>query len=302
MTQQPIIFCTVLFLLLKVTPTFAQSQKDADAIKSMCGCFDVTFNYAETFSNDTAYTPKYSKAIKAVEYVIAIEDKPGHIILQHILDAGDGGIIKHWRQDWDYENTSLYDFLGDNKWKTYETVQDKTAGQWSQKVYEVDDSPRYSATGTWIHSDGKTYWETTCNAPLARRDYTKRSDYNLLRRRNRHEITTYGWLHEQDNEKILKTDSTQKVLVAEKGWNTYKKINASECEKAATWWKQNAAFWALVRKVWQQELAGRNEWKLDRKLDDHKLFDNLIALSKKEMVEASEEETAIRTAIQAYLR
>lgn len=288
-----------LLMMASLTQVNAQSPADAQAIKSMCGCYDVRFNYGETFSPDTAYKTRHPKQTAAIEYVTTIEDKPGHIVLQHILDAGEGMIVKHWRQDWDFQNTHLFDFEGDNKWKTLEAGKEQVMGQWTQKVYEVDESPRYSASGTWIHADGRDYWETTCNAPLPRREYTKRSDYNLMRRTNRQEITKYGWLHEQDNEKIIKTAEGEKILVGEKGWNTYTKVDDKQCEKAKAWWKKNADYWAEVRKIWDQELAARKEWSLDRKLDDQKLFDNLLAIAKKD---SDTEEADIRAAIKEYLR
>ena len=80
-------------------------------------------------------------------------------------------------------------------------------GQWSQKVYQVDDSPRYEGTGTWVHVDGKSYWENVSNAPLPRRERTKRKDYNLMIRNNRHQITDQGWIQIQDNKKILKNNN-----------------------------------------------------------------------------------------------
>ena len=44
--------------------------------------------------------------------------------------------------------------------------------QWTQKVYQVDDSPRYSGSATWVHVDGKRYWQNKTGAPLPRREYS----------------------------------------------------------------------------------------------------------------------------------
>ena len=52
-------------------------------------------------------------------------------------------IIKHWRQDWLYENTNLYEFYKDNTWKFNQLKAKDVKGQWTQKVYQVDDSPRW---------------------------------------------------------------------------------------------------------------------------------------------------------------
>ncbi len=80
----------------------------------------------------------------------------------------------------------------------------------------------YEGSATWVHVDGKSYWENTTDAPLPRREFSKRSDYNVMTRRNRQEITDYGWVHEQDNDKVLREDS-DKVIAGEKEWNTYTK-------------------------------------------------------------------------------
>ena len=50
--------------------------QDKAAIKSMCGCQEVTFEYTETFPADSSYKPKgYHKIIDAIEYVtVAAED------------------------------------------------------------------------------------------------------------------------------------------------------------------------------------------------------------------------------------
>jgi len=88
-------------------------------------------------------------------------------------------IIKHWRQDWIYENTEFYIYDHDNKWSFLKLPNDNVKGQWTQKVFQVDDSPRYEGSGSWVYVDGKKYWESTTDAPLPRREYTTRSDYNL---------------------------------------------------------------------------------------------------------------------------
>ena len=71
-----------------------------------------------------------------------------------------------------------------------------------------------SAGTAWVHFDDKSYWENITDAPLPRREYTKRDDYNLMRRGNRHEIVHDGWIHEQDNLKIIR-NNTDFVLAEE---------------------------------------------------------------------------------------
>ena len=150
-------------------------------------------------------------------------------------------------------------------------------GQWTQKVYQVDDSPRYEGSATWVHVDGKSYWENTTNAPLPRREYTTRSDYNLTVRGNRHEITDYGWLHDQDNMKVFREHGQADVIVAkEKGYNTYLKVDDSKCVAAANWWKVNNDKWALVRSKWNQVYKRNTDLSLEEKVDNKLLYKYLF--------------------------
>tara|TARA_B100000780_G_scaffold61916_1_gene40069 strand:+ start:2188 stop:3132 length:945 start_codon:yes stop_codon:yes gene_type:complete len=267
----------LLFSISAISQT-SKKQKDQEAIKKMCGCYEVTFNFAETFnySNDSLYKPSKTKVDKGLEWAQLVTDESDKIQIQHLLQVGNPAepvIVKHWRQDWLFENTDLYTYNADNEWTFEELPASEVKGQWTQKVHQVDDSPRYEGSASWVHVDGKSYWENTTPAPLARREYTTRSDYNLLMRGNRQEITDYGWLHDQDNSKIIRESDKEDVLLAkEKGYNTYKKVDDSKCSVAAQWWKDNNQKWALVRTKWD-EVYGRNkDLVLEEKVDNKPLY------------------------------
>lgn len=278
-------FVAIVIVAFSFTFLTAQTKKQLDqkAIKSMCGCYQVSFNFAETFnySEDENYKPSATKHDMGLELVELIQNDENKISMQHILlvDAGDGTpyIIKHWRQDWEYENTEFYLFNHDNKW-TYTTLpSEAVSGQWTQKVYQVNDSPRYAGSATWIHTDGKSFWENTTDAPLPRREYTKRDDYNVTVRTNRHEIVPKGWIHDQDNEKVIREDGEEDILLArEKGTNYYTKIEKSKCQAGLDWWKANAETWALVRKKWGQVLSRKKNLELATKVKDKNLTDYLF--------------------------
>lgn len=260
----------------------AQPKEDRNAIKQMCGCYEVKFNFAETFAfpkDASTYKPSAQYHEKALEWVQLVEESPRKIVLQHILIVGDTGIVKHWRQDWIYENRELLQYNGFEDWQKIILPKSQVRGQWAQKVYQVDDSPRYEGTGSWIHKDGRHYWESTAYAPLPRREFTKRNDYNLLKRRNRHEITHYGWLHEQDNDKIIRdTKGNDYVLAQEKGIDTYTKVDDNRCALAQKWWKENQELWTKIRRKWDSELAQNQYIKLKKRVDDKPLFMHLFAL------------------------
>ncbi|MDN5213144.1 hypothetical protein QQ020_13840 [Fulvivirgaceae bacterium BMA12] len=293
----------LLLLMFCLTLGTVQAQKkkkqDVEAIKAMCGCYDVSFNFAETFATDKDYEFHDNYRSGALEYVFPVEESKDKIVLQHLLVIGDSMIIKHWRQDWLYENTDLHVFHKDNTWKYKSKAQDAVKGQWTQKVYQVDDGPRYQGSSSWVHVDGKSYWENTADAPLPRREFSKRSDYNVMVRRNRQEITDYGWVHEQDNDKVLR-ESSDKVLAHEKGWNTYTKTDEKKCQLAKDWWQEKQAYWNDVRKVWDELFATKKTLEFEKKIDGKVLFMKLFALEK-EMLKGNYDSAASITKIKATI-
>jgi hypothetical protein len=286
----------------------AQAQKkkktqDIKAIKDMCGCYEVEFNFAETFSPDKDYEYHDNYRSGGLEYVFPVSESNDKIVLQHLLIVGDTMIIKHWRQDWLYENTDLYTYDKDNTWKYQELDKSDVKGQWTQKVYQVDDGPRYEGSASWVHVDGKSYWESVADAPLPRREFSKRDDYNVMVRENRHEITKYGWLHEQDNQKVLRAQEDE-LLAWEKGWNTYTKTQDSKCNVAKEWWDEHEAYWADVRIVWDELFASKSTVKIKKKVEDKVLFMQLFALQdelKGSNYDSKNAQAEIKAAIQKYL-
>lgn len=264
---------------------FSQSKKKKDiaAIKDMCGCFEVTFNFAETFnySKDSLYKPSKTKTDKALEWAQLVEEDNNKISIQHLLQVGNPAkphIVKHWRQDWIYQNTDFYMFNGNNSWLYQSKPKSEVKKQWTQKVYQVDDSPRYEGSGTWVHVDGKSYWENKTDAPLPRREYTKRSDYNVTARGNRHEITKDGWVHDQDNDKVIREAGKQDVIIAnEKGYNTYVRVPDSRCQGAIDWWKTNQSKWQLVRNKWDNVFARKTNLNLEAKVKNKVLYKYLFS-------------------------
>lgn len=277
------LFRSLFIIVITFSATAQEKQlQDAQAIKKMCGCFEVTFNFAETFnySNDSLYKSSKTKVSKALEYAQLVTDQSEKIQIQHLLQVGDPSspmVIKHWRQDWIFQNEDLYTYNVDNVWDFNKKSSKDVAGQWTQKVFQVDDSPRYEGSGTWVHVDGKSYWENTTSAPLARREYTTRSDYNVLMRGNRQEITATGWVHDQDNSKIIREVGKEDVLLAkEKGYNTYLKVADSRCAVAAQWWKDNKEKWTTVRNIWDAVYARNKDLHLEGKVDNKPLYKHLF--------------------------
>ena len=269
-----------------------KKKQDKEAIKKMCGCFEVEFNFAETFkySKDSTYVPSKNKTTGGLEWAQLVDDDKNKISIQHILLVGPESspyIMKHWKQDWIYENRDFYMYNGDNTWK-YETKEKESVKrQWTQKVYQVDDSPRYEGSSSWVHVDGKSYWENTTDAPLPRREYSQRNDYNITVRGNRQEITKDGWVHDQDNSKVIREEDKEDIVVAkEKGYNFYKKVDDSKCLAAASWWIENYSKWETVRSKWNEIYSRKSNLELHSKVDGKPLYSYLFddAMVDKEII------------------
>lgn len=289
-------------LTISATSIYAQSKKkkDLNAIKSMCGCYEVGFNFTETFnySKDSTYKPSKTKHDKALEWVQLVEADKNKVSMQHLLQVGNPAkphIVKHWRQDWIYQNTNFYMYDGNNNWNYVSKPKAEVKGQWTQSVFQVDDSPRYSGSASWVHVDGKSYWENRTDAPLPRREYTTRADYNVTIRGNRHEITKDGWVHDQDNDKVIREAGKPDILLAqEKGYNTYKKVDDSKCKAAADWWGKNHTKWQLVRNKWKDVYERNKDLTLHEKVKNKNLYKYLFSKEIKE-------ETAINEVIESFV-
>ena len=272
-----------IFLICGLLKAENNKTKDIESILNLCGCYNVEFNFAETFnfSKDSLYVKSNNKTSIAKELVKLISYNDSIISLQHLLIVGEGieqSVIKHWRQDWIYENNRFLIYEGGMKWIAKTVNKETVSKQWTQKVFQVDDSPRYEGSGTWVHLADKSYWESEAFAPLPRREYTVRDDYNILYRRNRHEITSSGWIHDQDNDKLIKNNKDLIVLAKEKGFNTYTKTIESDCNLAEQWWDKNNKKWQKIKLIWEKNLSEKNIINLEKSIDGIKLHQMIFNL------------------------
>ena len=278
-------YIIITILLVSNLNLFSQikKQKDVEAIKSMCGCYEVTFKFAETFnySKDSTYTPSKNKIAYAVEWIDLTYIDKNNLIIQHILQMGKDSnayIMKHWRQDWNYQNREFLIYDHNNIWNKLEANYNSTKRQWTQKVFQVDDSPRYEGSASWAYIDDKIFWENNVDAPLPRRERSIRSDYNVLNRGNRIEITNEGWIHKQNNQKILRSDTANDVLIAsEYGINSYVKINNERCKYAKIWWNKKSEKWKIVRKEWELVFEQNDTISLKPNHEDKPLWEYLFS-------------------------
>lgn len=259
----------------------SQAVKDKQFVDKLCGCFEVEFKYAETFSPDPKYKHHDRETISGgTELIFPVETTYKKIVMQHLLVITDSMIIKHWREDWTYENTELWKYKGDKTWTKEHLKPEQVKGKWTQSVWEVSDAPRYQGVSDWITTDNRTFWQNTTDAPLPRREYSVRDDYNVLRRTNRLTILDSGWVHEQDNQKLIRTAEGDKLLVEEKGINSYKRLPDGDCAAAKAYWDKNKEYWTRVRKTWENYIATHNSIQLKTMVNGKALHDHLFVLAK----------------------
>lgn len=230
---------------------------DRRAILAMQGEYRVSFHFDETVALAPGYETRPDKDSGAHELVLLVEDSGDRIVLQHLLVMPGGGVIKHWRQDWQYEPAEHWTFVGDQRFERRARTPAERAGTWKQSVYEVHDAPRYAGIGRWNHRYGVATWTSERTwRPLPRREYTTRDDYELLNVENRHTITPTGWTHEQDNTKVVRRDGRDRSLVREFGFNDYRLVAGHDFSPARRYWDETASFWAAVRARWDRLLDG----------------------------------------------
>lgn len=231
----------------------ANMERDRQAILAMVGDYAVTFDFRETVALKEGYQPKEAYVTHAQEIVRVIEDRGDFISLQHILLVGGERKIpiKHWRQDWAFQPHSITRFVGGNGWENINLTTQETQGKWAQLVYQVDDGPRYAGLGTWQYDSGFAQWASEPSwRPLPRRDATKRTDYHAIEAINRHAITPNGWVHEQDNTKLILDGAAAQALVREVGVNTYTHADNIDATTAMEYWEKTSNFWGNVREEW----------------------------------------------------
>ena len=238
---------------------YGDQARDHAAILKMAGTFKVTFDMRETTPLVAGYVSYPAKVSGGHEVVRAIVDTPDHVVLQHLLVVDDGNgktmVVKHWRQDWTWQPSSVLVYVGPGHWALRAVPETQRRGAWSQTVWQTDDSPRYGGIGRWRYDDGATRWTSDeTRRPLARRDATRHPPYDHYLGTNRHVLTPAGWVHEQDNAKIGMRDGRSVTFVHEYVVNTYVPATDFPIKAADDYWTKTKGYWATVRADWDSAI------------------------------------------------
>ncbi len=240
-------------------------ERDRRAILAMAGEYRVTFDFLEvaTFAPGAARDRPYQSW--GTERVYVDRDEGAFISLVHILDMRviqkDGSVsepmvTKHWRQDWQYEPQQLIEFKGYDRWQRREVARRERAGQWSQTVNQVNESPRYASVGRWEHCAGFSSWISAPTwRPLPRRELSVRKDYQVLAGTNRVTVTVAGWLQEENNLKTVLTeerrlDPARPYLAREYGVARYERLRDADFADADQYFERTRRFWDDVHDAW----------------------------------------------------
>lgn len=247
---------------------------DRRAILAMAGEYQVDFHFEEIAGFRPGYPIHAPHDSRGFEFIKVIEDSGRRIVLQHVLVSKEGDVVKHWRQDWEYEQGNTWQFAGDKTWQRRALPAADIAGSWTQTVWQVDDSPRYAGYGRWRHRGNTSSWlsdETW--RPLPRREFTTRNDYDVLVAVNRQEITSTGWLHLQENLKFDRNAApTASYLAREIGIDRYTRIRGYDFSAGYAYLAKTAAFWQVVRAAWSERLAAAEQIRMADKIGDKTLW------------------------------
>jgi hypothetical protein len=239
--------------------------KDREAILAMAGTFDVTFDFRETTPFVADYKPIPPKVLRGNEVVKVVEDTGRVIRLQHLLVVQEKPnnppiVVKHWRQDWEYEPAQVLAYVSAGHWVLQPVAAADRKDSWSQVVYQTDDSPRYGAVGRWTFDNEVGEWTSAETLrPLARRDAVRHPPYDRYVAINRHAITPTGWVQEEDNAKIGMKDGQTVTFTHETVVNSYNRASDFPIAAADEYWAATKDYWATVRADWDARLAANKQ-------------------------------------------
>ena len=274
----------------------SERERDRAAILAMAGDYRVSFDFMEVEVYGDSGTPSMPYRSWGTEQVLVLEDTQEKISLQHLMvmfyidDEGvEQGpmVVKHWRQDWFYEPERALEFIGESQWRNRAVSDDERQGKWLQVVYQVDDGPRYSMLGKWSHNASFSAWDGAVSwRPLPRRERTIRSDYQATA--GTHRITIYprGWVHTQDNQKVVlqgagELNETTPVVAREWGVSRYDRIVDFDFSAGESYWEKSAAYWSDVRSAWDRHLSASDTIRVASRCDDDLRYAKFFAMADK---------------------
>ena len=290
-------------------------ERDRQAILTMAGAYRTSFDFIETVGFTPQYEPPAPYQSWGTERVYIVASEPDFISLQHIIvmhfAAEDGTlsapmVVKHWRQDWQYQDTAVHAFQGNGVFERQGQDATATMGTWTQTVYQVDDSPRYEAIGRWTHAQGVSFWQSDDRRrPLPRREFSVREDYQTLFGSHRITITPHGWTQEEDALKLVLDErnnprSEQPFLAREAGLSRYDRIVGYDFSAGDDYWRTTGPFWSRVRAYWTTLYRNESAFYFVKSVEGVPLFMALFDMADESFDTVEQADAAIQDTLSRY--
>ena len=291
-------------------------ERDRRAILAMAGDYRTSFDFIETIGFTEGYQPAAPYQSWGTERVYVVANEPEfvslqHIIVMHFLDAdgfeSDAMVVKHWRQDWQYEDAEVHAFQGRGAFVRRALDPANRKGAWTQTVYQVDDSPRYEAVGRWIHAPGVSYWQSDDRRrPLPRREFSVRDDYQALYGSHRITITPAGWTQEEDALKLVldennRPSSSQPYLAREAGLSRYDRVLDYDFSAGDDYWEETGAFWSRVRQYWDALYKAESAFSFVKSAEGTPMFMALFGMAGEDFESEADMDRAIAALLASYV-
>ena len=291
-------------------------ERDRRAILAMAGDYRTSFDFIETIGFTEGYQPRAPYQSWGTERVYVVANEPKfvslqHIIVMHFLDAdgfeSDAMVVKHWRQDWQYEDAEVHAFQGRGAFARRVLDQASQKGAWTQTVFQVDDSPRYEAVGRWTHASGVSYWQSDDRRrPLPRREFSVRDDYQALYGSHRITITPAGWTQEEDALKLVldennRPSSSRPYLAREAGLSRYDRVLDYDFSAGDEYWQNTGAFWSRVRHYWDALYKAESAFSFVKSAEGMPMFMALFGMAGEDYESEADMDTAIAALLASYV-
>ena len=291
-------------------------ERDRRAILAMAGDYRTSFDFIETVGFTEGYQPRAPYQSWGTERVYVVTNEPEFVSLQHIIvmhfvdDDGfesDAMVVKHWRQDWQYEDAEVHAFQGRGAFVRRALDPANRKGAWTQTVYQVDDSPRYEAVGRWIHAPGVSYWQSDDRRrPLPRREFSVRDDYQALYGSHRITITPAGWTQEEDALKLVldennRPSSSQPYLAREAGLSRYDRVLDYDFSAGDDYWEETGAFWSRVRQYWDALYKAESAFSFVKSAEGMPMFMALFGMAGEDFESEADMDRAIAALLASYV-
>lgn len=197
-------------------------EEDRQAILAMAGDYHVTFAHRETVPFKPGYALRKPSVTEADATMRVIANDERMISLELTLLA-KGAVVERWREDWVHEPKVIASYRGSGRWETRELNAAERRGRWRRTLYDADGALRHAALGAWAHENGLSSWTSAAAwQPVPHREAARRDDYDALLAMDRLTLTPSGFVHEEDNTKlVLRGGGSARALAREAGLSTY---------------------------------------------------------------------------------